>query len=220
VRVLTNSLEATDIALVHSGYARRRVELLSGGVELFEQMRFPDTTAAGHHGADSAGSGGSSLHAKTFAVEAERVFVGSLNFDQRSANLNTELGLVIESSELANRIEAIFRSVVPQLACSVHLNEKGTVYWIKRNGDALIRYDKEPNSTWMDRCGIWFFSILPIEWLLQIRPLLSWTPLFLKMGNALDAAASRRLCVASHNCNQRRMHLPSQLLESSLYRRR
>jgi cardiolipin synthase C len=57
VRVLTNSLEATDIALVHSGYARRRVELLSGGVELFELMRFPDTTAAGHHGADSAGSG-------------------------------------------------------------------------------------------------------------------------------------------------------------------
>jgi putative cardiolipin synthase len=166
VRVLTNSLEATDIALVHSGYARRRVELLSGGVELFELVRFPDITAAGHHGANSAGSGGSSLHAKTFAVDAKRVFVGSLNFDQRSANLNTEMGLVIESPDLASRIEAIFRSVAPQLAYSVHLNEKGKVYWIKRNGDALIRYDKEPNSTWMDRCGVWFFSILPIEWLL------------------------------------------------------
>jgi putative cardiolipin synthase len=166
VRILTNSLEATDIALVHSGYARRRVELLSGGVELFELMRFPDTAAARQHATDSAGSGGSSLHAKTFAVDAERVFVGSLNFDPRSANLNTELGLVIESPDLASRIEAVFRSLAPQLAYRVNIDEKGNVYWIKRNGDALVRYDREPNSTWADRLGIWFFSILPIEWLL------------------------------------------------------
>ncbi|WP_245763494.1 phospholipase D family protein [Paraburkholderia diazotrophica] len=165
VRVLTNSLEATDIALVHSGYARRRVELLSGGVELFELARFPDTSAR-HHGADNAGSGGSSLHAKTFAVDAERVFVGSLNFDPRSANLNTEMGLLIESPGLASRIEAVFHSLAPQLAYRVNLDQDGNVYWIRRNGDVLVRYDREPNSTWAARLGIWFFSILPIEWLL------------------------------------------------------
>jgi putative cardiolipin synthase len=166
VRVLTNSLEATDIALVHSGYARRRVELLSGGVELFELARGPDSAGARSHGTDSAGSGGSSLHAKTFAVDAERVFVGSLNFDPRSANLNTELGLVIESPALATRIEGVFRSLAPRLAYRVHLDEKGNPYWTRQTGDALVRYDREPNSTWSIRLGIWFFSILPIEWLL------------------------------------------------------
>ncbi|MEM5291840.1 phospholipase D family protein [Paraburkholderia sabiae] len=166
VRVLTNSLEATDVALVHSGYARRRVELLSGGVELFEMASFPDNAATGHHGADGAGSGGSSLHAKTFAMDAERVFVGSLNFDPRSANLNTEMGLVIESPGLASRIEAVFHSLAPQLAYRVNLDDDGKVYWIRRYGDVLVRYDQEPNSTWATRLGIWFFSILPIEWLL------------------------------------------------------
>jgi putative cardiolipin synthase len=165
VRVLTNSLEATDIALVHSGYARRRVELLSGGVQLFELARFPDNPAR-HRATDSAGSGGSSLHAKTFAVDAQRVFVGSLNFDPRSANLNTELGLVIESPDLASRIEEVFRSLAPQFAYQVNLDDQGAVYWIRRSGDAVVRYDKEPNSTWSSRLGIWFFSILPIEWLL------------------------------------------------------
>jgi putative cardiolipin synthase len=165
VRVLTNSLEATDIALVHSGYARRRVELLSGGVELFELARFPDNTAR-HHDTDSTGSGGSSLHAKTFAVDAERVFVGSLNFDPRSANLNTEMGLVIENPDLAHRIEGVFRSLAPRLAYRAHLDEKGNVYWTRQTGDALVHYDSEPNSTWSTRLAIWFFSILPIEWLL------------------------------------------------------
>jgi cardiolipin synthase C len=173
VRVLTNSLEATDVAAVHSGYARRRKDLLEGGVKLFElrrgatletgEAREETSSAAGGSG---FGSSGSSLHAKTFSVDGQRVFVGSLNFDPRSLRLNTELGLVIESPVLAERIDTVFHAQVPQLAYEAKLDANGSLYWLKRTGDTVTRYDTEPNTTWSARLGVWFFSILPIEWLL------------------------------------------------------
>jgi putative cardiolipin synthase len=169
VRVLTNSLEATDVKAVHAGYERRRPALLREGVHLYEMKRQPATRFGGNKREESTrpfGSSGSSLHAKTFAVDGERVFVGSLNFDPRSANLNTELGFVIDSPELAKRIESTFWKVVPQLAYEVRLDERDRVYWIAHRGDETIRYDTEPNTTWTTRLGVWFFSILPIEWLL------------------------------------------------------
>lgn len=166
VRVLTNSLEATDVALVHSSYARRRVELLSGGVELFELRRFPNSNATGDRGTDENRGGGSSLHAKTFAVDAERVFVGSLNFDPRSATLNTELGLVIDSPDLASRIEAIFRSLAPQLAYRVESTKRDRCIGSSRTATLWCATPGNPIRRGPTRLGIWFFSILPIEWLL------------------------------------------------------
>ncbi|CAG9232318.1 Cardiolipin synthase C [Paraburkholderia tropica] len=166
VRVLTNSLEATDVVPVHGGYARRRKALLESGVELWELRRAAGVNPAKEQAPGMFGSSGSSLHAKTFAVDAQRVFVGSLNFDPRSANLNTELGLVIESPKLASQIESAFSTRIPQLAYEVKLAPNGSLYWIRRNGDSTIRYDAEPNSRWSTRLAVWFFSILPIEWLL------------------------------------------------------
>ncbi|HEY1608246.1 MAG TPA: phospholipase D family protein [Paraburkholderia sp.] len=170
VRVLTNSLEATDVVAVHSGYERRRPALLRAGVELFEMKRLPGARGKadkkGEEERRPFGSSGSSLHAKTFEVDGERVFVGSLNFDPRSANLNTEMGFVIDSPELAQRIQTAFWQVAPQLAYEVRLDDRGRVYWIAHRGSETIRYDTEPNTTWTTRFSVWFFSILPIEWLL------------------------------------------------------
>ncbi|MFC0399850.1 phospholipase D family protein [Paraburkholderia rhizosphaerae] len=167
VRVLTNSLEATDVVPVHSGYAKRRVALLHGDVQLYELRRTAGATAHKHFSTGIFGSsGGSSLHAKTFAVDSERVFVGSLNLDPRSANLNTELGLVIDSPELAIRIESIFWQLVPKLAYEVKIDSNDKLYWTRQYGGETIRYDTEPNSTWFDRLTVTVFSILPIEWLL------------------------------------------------------
>ncbi|MGU7780003.1 phospholipase D family protein [Burkholderia sp. PU8-34] len=166
VRVLTNSLEATDVVPVHAGYGKRRVELLQGGVHLYELRRAAGATAHKYFSAGHFGSSGSSLHAKTFAVDSERVFVGSLNFDPRSANLNTELGFVIDSPALALRIESVFWKLAPALAYEVHLNSDGKLYWTRQSAGVTLRYDTEPNSTWFERLGVLFFSILPIEWLL------------------------------------------------------
>jgi len=166
VRILTNSLEATDVLPVHSGYTKRRAELLAAGVSLYELRRAAGQTAQKYYSVGMFGSSGSSLHAKTFSVDTMRVFVGSLNFDPRSANLNTELGFVIDSPELAARIESAFWELAPKLAYEVRLDNTNRMYWVRQTSDQPITYDTEPNSTWFQRAAVYLFSILPIEWLL------------------------------------------------------
>ncbi|MEO8035538.1 MAG: phospholipase D family protein [Acidobacteriota bacterium] len=173
VRVLTNSLEATDVAAVHAGYAKRRLALLAAGVSLYELRRSSETSpnrAAGSltatSGSGSSGSSGSSLHAKTFAVDGSRAFVGSFNFDPRSAKLNTEMGLVIDSPALAHRIEAAFEARIPEEAYEVRLSDDRQLYWIERRDGRIVRHDTEPGTTFWQRAGVWLLSRLPIEWLL------------------------------------------------------
>jgi len=165
VTVLTNSLDATDVAAVHAGYAKRRKALLEAGVQLFEMHRL-SSAESDRGGSGPFGSAGSSLHAKTFAVDSERMFVGSFNFDPRSIHLNTELGFVIESAALSQNIHQAFNDVIPMRAYEVHLDEHDQLYWIEHVNDTEIRHDQEPNTGWFQRFGIDFLSVLPIEWLL------------------------------------------------------
>ena len=158
VRVLTNSLSATDVTAVHAGYAKRRVPLLQSGVRLFELERTG--------GAERSGTGGSSsasLHAKTFAVDRERLFVGSFNFDPRSAELNTEMGLVIHSPALAGRLAESFDTHVPSRAYEVRLSADGKLSWIERTPEGEKRYDTEPGVGFFRRATVGLLSILPIE---------------------------------------------------------
>lgn len=165
VRVLTNALEATDVAAVHAGYARRRKALLAAGITLYELRRSSGVTPTRTTG--PMGSSGSSLHAKTFAVDHARVFVGSFNFDPRSAELNTEMGFVIDSRPLARLIEAAFVTSIPLNAYEVRLAADGSLYWLeRRRGGTVVRYTQEPGTTWWQRTTVWLFSQLPIEWLL------------------------------------------------------
>ena len=165
VRILTNALEATDVVAVHSGYAKRRKALLEASVELFEMRR--NAPAAKLRGkAGPFGSSGSSLHAKTFAVDGEQVFVGSFNFDPRSLNLNTELGFVIQSPAFARQIQAVFDQGMLQSAYQVQLTDDGQLYWLERQGEQLRRLDQEPGTSFWQRTGVRLLSWLPIEWLL------------------------------------------------------
>src|SRR5947207_4954619 len=111
VRILTNSLSSTDAPIVHSAYRRYRTPLLEAGVELSELRAASD--GAGESGSHGSGGSGSSeapfaLHAKLYVFDRQRVFIGSANFDRRSFKINTELGLMIESRELAGQIVAQF----------------------------------------------------------------------------------------------------------------
>jgi putative cardiolipin synthase len=162
VKVLTNALEATDVPAVHAGYAKHRKELLKGGVQLYE-LRRATTTDMGHKPVGMWGSSGSSLHAKTFAVDGSRVFVGSFNFDPRSARLNTELGFVIESATLAQDIERTFATRVPNDAYEIHLSGERRLYWIAHGCDRTVRYDKEPGTSFWLRAFVRFLSFLPID---------------------------------------------------------
>ncbi len=112
------------------------------------------------------GSPGTSLHAKTFAIDRSRVFVGSFNFDPRSALLNTEMGLVIESPALAAQITELFDVVVPTAAYEVRRRPLGTIEWVERRGDETIVHRGEPGTSWFLRFTVWLMSLLPIEGLL------------------------------------------------------
>jgi cardiolipin synthase C len=160
VRVLTNALEATDVAAVHAGYAKRRKPLLEAGILLYEMRRSAD---AAPRQAGLSGSAGTSLHAKTFAVDGRCVFVGSFNFDPRSARLNTEMGFVIQSPALARQIAAAFDTRIPFAAYEVRLSESGKLIWIERSGGLEVVHDSEPGTGFWRRAWVGFLSILPIE---------------------------------------------------------
>jgi putative cardiolipin synthase len=165
VRVLTNSLESTDVSAVHAGYAKRRKALLEAGVQLFELKR--GEAPKNPEGKGGRGSSSASLHAKTFAVDSERAFVGSFNFDPRSARLNTEMGVVFGSQALGRQLAGAFDTQVPQRAYEVRLtDDKRNLVWIEQTPAGEKRYDSEPGAGFFRRMSVGFLSILPIEWLL------------------------------------------------------
>ena len=165
VRILTNSLAATDVAAVHSGYAKRRNDLLEAGVQLYELK----PTVPGERPEEKRRSGGSSsasLHAKTFALDHQRIFVGSFNFDPRSALLNTEMGLMIESPTLARLLGAAFDTRIPRDSWEVRRSAQGGIEWIERTSTDEVHSKTEPGVGFLKRLWIQILSILPIEGLL------------------------------------------------------
>lgn len=171
IAVLTNSLEATDVAAVHAGYAKRRKPLLQAGIKLFEMKRStiaePRRDTRKSLGGGSRGpSSASSLHAKTFSIDGSRIFIGSFNFDPRSARLNTELGFVIDSPSLAQSITDRFASSMPQNAYQVLLAPDGALQWVELVEGKKIVHDTEPGTTFWQRLGVLLLSLLPIDWLL------------------------------------------------------
>ena len=143
-----------------------RLKTSQGRINKLYEMQLLSSARATNRGGSGMGSSGSSLHSKTFAVDQSRIFIGSFNFDPRSAKLNTEMGFIIESPSMANKIEGAFSDSIPANAYEVRLSESGDLHWIERAGKILVRHDIEPGSTFWQRAGVCFMSILPIDSLL------------------------------------------------------
>ena len=111
VRILTNSLASTDMPIAHAGYIRYRLPLLEAGCELSEVRPLLGEPETEHGLIKSGSSEHFGLHAKVFVIDRQRVFVGSMNFDRRSLSVNTEIGVIIESPELAKIIAARFEAI-------------------------------------------------------------------------------------------------------------
>lgn len=126
VSVLTNSLAANDVAIVHAGYVRWRKKLLRHGVSLYE-LQPQHGNRSYLHDRGLEGNSASSLHAKTFTVDGYQVFIGSFNFDPRSAMLNTEMGFVIESETLAKMIHQRFLRSHWEDAWQLRLDDSGHI---------------------------------------------------------------------------------------------
>lgn len=186
VRILTNSLQANDVAVVHAGYAKWRRTLLEAGVELYELRPLNQTNetnrasqasqasasrgespSQGSAGGGLMGSSSASLHAKTFTIDGRELFVGSFNFDPRSAELNTELGVVMRDSALAGQMQRYLEAQMPRMAWQVSLDADGRMRWT--SVDAAGRpevHDSEPDTPWYQRGLLRVVAWLPIDWLL------------------------------------------------------
>ena len=166
VRILTNSLASSEANIVHSGYAKRRRDLLRAGIQLYE-IKTTAAQEARDQKVTLGSSASSALHAKTFAVDSSRIFVGSFNFDQRSALLNTEMGLVIDSPALAGQLGERFDTAAPIVAYEVRLGPDGhSLEWVERTAAGETRYDTEPGTTWLQRWRVDVLSIFPVDWML------------------------------------------------------
>ncbi|HEX5326411.1 MAG TPA: phospholipase D family protein [Acetobacteraceae bacterium] len=160
ISILTNSLAATDVLAVHGRYARYRRRLLRAGIALHELKR------GGQEGRSLFGSGGASLHTKAFGVDDELIFVGSFNFDPRSATLNTEMGAFVENAVLAGQLrEEHERLSDPARSWRVSL-VRGRVTWSDRVEGTPRKLRREPGTTLMRRILARVLGWLPIEPLL------------------------------------------------------
>ncbi|SDK97711.1 phospholipase D family protein [Aliiruegeria lutimaris] len=164
VRVLTNSLDATDVMPVHAAYMRYRDGLLESGVELLElralrkehrDRRLPEILAGSASG----------LHAKMFGSDGERAFIGSYNLDPRSARLNTEMGLLIESPTIAATLAAQLDNT--DSTYRVERTDDGALIWIEEGEDGTsTTHTVEPETSSFQRGLTAVVRWLPVEWML------------------------------------------------------
>lgn len=167
VRILTNALNTTDVLPVHAGYSKYRRDLLEAGVRLYELKLRGEVPPLPHGKITPIGLSGASLHAKTFAIDDEKIFIGSFNFDPRSILLNCEMGYLIHSPTLASRISKGFDGSLASVTYQPQLTPKGKMVWQEQldQGKTVI-YQEEPGASWGQQIALTFIGLLPVEWLL------------------------------------------------------
>jgi putative cardiolipin synthase len=168
VRILTNSLVSTTDLVAEAGYDRYRVPLLKEGVKLYELRALLGNTRGSGQTAVVSRYGNYSLHAKLFVFDRERLFIGSMNFDERSKRLNTEIGLLVDSPELSQQTMTRFeRMVEPENAYALQWREpasgrKGRILWVTVENGAAVSYSREPRRSIWQRMAFTLLSWLPI----------------------------------------------------------
>lgn len=174
VRVLTNSYAANDVPLVHAFYAKYRQQLLQSGVQLYEFLPALDRTAQNKNNAElakkvkvsQAGLSRSSLHAKLLAADQNQVFIGSFNFDPRSAYTNTEIGVILNSPKLAQTVHNTLDSNLNKYAYQLSLNPSGELQWNRITPVGIRTTQQEPRMTWWQKWGLHLVTWLPLEGLM------------------------------------------------------
>ena len=167
VRILTNSLSSTDVSVVHTGYARYRKALLKMGVELYELNKELSKEEREKMKEGGIGDSRASLHAKAFVLDRDWVFIGSLNLDPRSIVQNTEIGVVFQSPEIANRMADGFDREIDIQAFRLSLEGADTrnpqIVWHGIVDGEQKTLHEDPYTSFWKRFGVGFMRLLPIE---------------------------------------------------------
>jgi cardiolipin synthase C len=158
ITVLTNSLGSNDEALAHIGYARYRPELLRAGVDLYE---LNPTRVLLNKRLDLAipGTSHGRLHAKTAVIDRSIVFIGSMNLDPRSDSINTELGVIIRSPELAREVLRVINITKLQSAYRLQFGADGrSLEWLTTDDSGEVILRAEPDSTFLLRLQLMLYG--------------------------------------------------------------
>jgi len=149
IRVSTNSLASTDNIQAFSGYHEQREDLLRAGVELYEFKPYPQIRDAliDRYPAIAESNPVFALHAKSMVIDGETVYIGTFNLDPRSANLNTEVGVLVDSKELADQLTAsIERDIRPE-----------------NSWQTTEAFNPDSIESRRKRFSVWLNEILPLE---------------------------------------------------------
>lgn len=166
IKILTNSFDATDVTAVHSGYSQWRPKMLRAGIKIYELKSTASEEQRENKLWKARSQSSTSLHAKTFAVDDHQVFIGSYNVDPRSANINTEMGVIINDDELARQLHEALDDDLLNQAYEVKILEGGELQWHTIVDGKPIIYGAEPKVDIADHAWLTVMSWLPIDWLL------------------------------------------------------
>jgi putative cardiolipin synthase len=169
VRILSNSLESCPEISAQSGYDKNRVPLLESGVELYEVRALLGSTRGSGQSAKISRHGNYALHGKMYVFDRKRVLIGSMNFDQRSQHINTEIGVIIGSAEVAQQTALRFENMVkPENCYALALSPAGAVgksrlTWSTEESNRKVEYDREPARSGWQRLQAKLLALLPLD---------------------------------------------------------
>ena len=170
VRILTNSLESTTEIAAQSGYEHYRVPLLQDGVELYEVRSMLGDVRGSGQTAQVSRYGNYALHSKMYVFDRQKLFIGSMNYDERSKRINTEIGLIIDSAELAQQTARRFDAMVKPDDCYIVAlrpagptgNSPRLVWRTEENGQ-VVEYTQEPARSGWQRFEVKLLGVLPLD---------------------------------------------------------
>jgi putative cardiolipin synthase len=163
VTIVTNSLASNDEPSVHAGYAQYRSQLLRAGVSLYElsatrvvrDKRLDVSTPGTSHGR---------LHAKTAVIDRSIVFIGSMNLDPRSDSINTELGIIVRSSELGGEVLHVIDETLRRSAYRLQFGADGqSLEWVATEDTGEVILHNEPDTSFLLKLRTMFLSPLISE---------------------------------------------------------
>jgi putative cardiolipin synthase len=169
VRILSNSLESCPEISAQSGYDKYRVPLLESGVELYEVRALLGSSQGSGQSTKISRYGNYALHGKLYVFDRKKVLIGSMNFDQRSQRINTEIGLIIGSPDIAQQTALRFANMVkPENCYALALVPPGVagtsrLTWRTEENRRNVEFNREPARSGWQRLQAKFLALLPLD---------------------------------------------------------
>jgi putative cardiolipin synthase len=157
VVIITNSLASNNHTSVHSGYSKYRKDIIRAGVELYEAR----ANAVSDPGEGATKAKSMTMHTKAMMFDREHLFVGSLNLDPRSIEINSEMGVVVTSAEMSGILAARLFENLGNWTYRVKLNEDGRLRWHATIDGVEVVETSEPLAAWYTRFNAWLLKIMP-----------------------------------------------------------